>query len=78
VSEGNWGNGSEDRVGALGIGKGNEDIPNTFQMHGTDLDDLFLLLCFEDSVAPTSSHAYYVEKLGPINHVVICCTLLLA
>jgi hypothetical protein len=47
------------------------NVPDAFQVHRSNLHYVLLLLAFEDAVPTATGHAYNVEKLGTINHVVV-------
>lgn len=47
-------------------------IPDTFEMHWTDLNHVSSFLTFEYSVSSPSSHSGHVEELCAIYHVVVC------
>ena len=47
-------------------------LPDTLEMHWTDLDHMSSFLTFQYSVSSTSSHSGHVEELGAIYHVVVC------
>lgn len=51
------------------VGRGN--IPDTLQVHGTNLDNMANLFTLQNSVSSSSRHAGHVQKLGAIDHVVI-------
>lgn len=51
------------------------NLPNALQMHGTNLDDMTCLFALQDPVSATSSHACHVQKLRPVDHVVICLSV---
>jgi len=48
-----------------------ERNPDTLQVHGAYLHDVFHLLALQGAIATTTGHACYVEKLGAVYHVVI-------
>ncbi|KAI3481787.1 hypothetical protein L1887_55634 [Cichorium endivia] len=45
--------------------------PDTFEVHGADLDDDALLLVLEDAVTLAARHAAHVQELGAVDHVVV-------
>jgi hypothetical protein len=46
-------------------------LPNTFQVHGTNLDNVSCFFTFEDAVSATSGHTSDIKQLGAVDHVVI-------
>ena len=48
------------------------DLPNAFQVHWADFDNVLLLLALEDTVSSTTGHSCNVQELGSIDHMVIC------
>jgi hypothetical protein len=46
-------------------------LPNTFEMHGSDLYYVARFLALQDAVTTTSRHASHIEELCAVNHVVI-------
>lgn len=47
-------------------------LPNALQMHWTDLDNMLLLLRFQDAISSASGHASNVKKFRPVDHMIIC------
>lgn len=47
------------------------NIPNPFEMHGSDFDDMSHLLALQDAISSTSSHSSNVEKFGTVDHMVV-------
>lgn len=45
--------------------------PNTLQMHWPDLNNVPLLLTFQDAISASSGHSSNVEQLGSVDHVVV-------
>ena len=48
------------------------DLPNTLQVHRSDLDNMSDFLAFQDAITPASGHASHIEQLCAINHVIVC------
>lgn len=46
-------------------------LPNTLEVHRTNLDHMARLLTLQDTIATTTRHASNIEKLRAIDHVVI-------
>lgn len=47
------------------------DLPDTFEVHGSNFDDMSRLLAFKDTIATSTRHSSDVEKFGAVNHVVV-------
>lgn len=47
-------------------------LPHAFEMHRTNLYDMANLFTFEDTIPATTGHSGNIEKLGAIDHVVVC------
>lgn len=50
-------------------------LPNAFQMHGPNLDDMSHFFTLQDTVSSPSSHPSNVQKLCAIDHVIICSSM---
>lgn len=48
-----------------------ECLPDTLEMHRSDLDHMSSLLTLKNTVATTTRHSSDIEKLGTINEVVV-------
>ena len=48
------------------------DSPDAFEVHRTDLNDMTRLFTLQDTVSSASCHSCNVQKLGSVDHVVIC------
>ena len=46
-------------------------IPDTLQMHRSNLDDMTCFLALENAITTTSGHSRNVQKLGTVDHVII-------
>jgi hypothetical protein len=53
--------------------EGEKSLPYALQVHGTNLHDVLLFLALQNPVSTAAGHAYNIEKLCAINHVVILC-----
>jgi len=53
-----------------------ESLPDTLQVHWSDLDDMSDLFTFQDAVTASASHARHVQQLGTVDHVVVWKPLL--
>lgn len=47
------------------------NIPNSLQMHGTDLDNVTDLLALENAIPTTTCHACHVQQLGAVDHGIV-------
>lgn len=47
-------------------------IPNPFEMHRANFDDMSHFLALQDAIPTTPSHSSNVEKLCTVDHVVVC------
>lgn len=47
-------------------------IPDTLQMHGTDLDDMAHFLTLQYAITPPSCHAGHIKQFCAVDHVVVC------
>lgn len=48
-----------------------DDLPDPFQVHRSDLDDMTRLFALQYPVSPATSHPRDVQKLGAVDHVVV-------
>jgi len=48
--------------------------PDTFEVHGTNLDDMTRLLALQNAVSPSSCHTSYIQEFRAVDHVVILTT----
>ena len=46
-------------------------LPDTFQMHGANLDDVSGLLGFQDTITSASCHACHVEQFGSVDEMIV-------
>lgn len=49
-----------------------QDLPDTLEVHWTNLHHMAQLLALQNAVTTATSHSCHVEELGTINHMVIC------
>jgi hypothetical protein len=52
----------------------NDNVPNTLQVHGSDLHHVTNFLALENTITSPSRHAGHIEQLRAVNHVIICST----
>jgi len=45
--------------------------PDTFEVHGTNLDDMAGLFALQNTVSPTSRHTSYIQQLRAVDHVIV-------
>jgi len=48
-----------------------QNVPDSFEMHWSNLDHVAQLLALQDAIATPTSHASDVQQLRAVNHVVI-------
>lgn len=46
-------------------------LPDSFQMHGADLDNVPRLLALEKTISSSAGHACHVQKFCAVDHVII-------
>lgn len=56
---------SESKVGTISC------LPDTLEMHRSNLDHMSRLLALKNTVAATAGHASDIEKLGPVDKVIV-------
>lgn len=49
-----------------------KSVPDSFEVHRPNLDHMPSFLALQDTITPSSRHASNIEKLGAIDHVIVC------
>jgi hypothetical protein len=47
------------------------DLPDAFQMHWANLNNVLLLLTLENTITAASGHTSNIEKFGAVNHMIV-------
>lgn len=47
------------------------NLPNTLQVHRADLDNMSHFFGLENTISSAAGHACNIQKLGPIDEVII-------
>lgn len=48
------------------------NIPDTLEMHGSNLDNVAHFFALENAISSTAGHTSYVQELRAVDHVVVC------
>ena len=49
-----------------------ERNPDAFEVHWANLDNVSSLLTLQDTIPTATGHASDVQKLGAVDHVIVC------
>lgn len=49
----------------------NGNVPNTFEVHGSDFNNVTNFLALENTITSPASHAGHIEQLRAVDHMVI-------
>jgi hypothetical protein len=46
-------------------------LPDTFEVHRADFDNMTRLLALQDAISSASRHSGDIQKLGTVDHVIV-------